>query len=298
MKQLHSQLKALSNSFGKAGKALDKAEGSANLFCAIYKGIQFMKMPDQEETIRKLKEEIICLKEELKNRTNELERSNKDLEQFAYIASHDLKEPLRMVSNFIQLLEKNYSNTLDEKANEYISFALDGTKRMRSLIEDLLSYSRVQTRAKPFEETNCSEVLKKVLDSLRLSLNETNAKISHNGLPTVKADPSQIAQVFQNLIDNSLKYKSSNPPTINIIAEKKENEWLFSVSDNGIGIDMQYKDRIFLMFQRLHTQSEYPGTGIGLAICKKIIERHKGKIWVESKAGKGSTFYFTIPVNL
>lgn len=242
-----------------------------------------------------LKQKIAELEKALEEKNIEIKRLNGEIQQLTYVASHDLQEPLRMVSTFTKLLEKNYKDKLDDKAKEYIFFASDGALRMQALIEDLLLYSRVGTKGKPFEPTDCNEVINKTLSYLQILIKEKNAKISYEHLPNVNADYSQFIQLFQNLITNAIKFNENKIPEIKIQATQKDKEWLFSVSDNGIGIDKQFSERVFLMFQRLHTYKEYPGTGIGLAICKKIVERHGGKIWVESEIGKGSIFYFTIP---
>lgn len=233
----------------------------------------------------------------LEKMLKELERSNKELEQFAYVASHDLQEPLRKVKNFAELFAKKYSGALDEKADQYIKYMTSGADRMQNLILDLLSFSRVATRGKEFVKTGLDDIVKKVEENLQLTIEETNAKIVYNDLPIVRVDESQITQVFQNLISNAIKFKSDKKPIIKIEAKNKKNNWQISVTDNGIGMHMKYKERIFEVFQRLHTKEEYKGTGIGLAICKKIIERHQGKIWIDSKPGEGSTFYFTLPKN-
>jgi PAS domain S-box-containing protein len=243
-------------------------------------------------TERKKAEEILKLKLE------ELARSNAELEQFAYVASHDLQEPLRMITSYLQLLQRRYQGKLDEKADKYIYYAVDGASRMQILINDLLEFSRVTTRAKEPEPTDCEFILDQVLSNLDLYIEDNKATVSHDPLPEAMADNTQLAQIFQNLIINGIKFHSEEVPKIHISAEKKANEWLFSVKDNGIGIDPQYSEKIFEVFKRLHRKEEYPGTGIGLAICKKIIERHSGRIWVESELGKGSTFYFTITINL
>jgi PAS domain S-box-containing protein len=225
----------------------------------------------------------------------DLERSNRELEQFAYVASHDLQEPLRMVSSYTQLLARRYSDQLDQDAHEFIGYAVDGAERMQRLIRDLLAYSRVGTRGKPFEETDCPRVFDRVLNNLQLLIDDTGAVITSDRLPTVMADESQMIELFQNLLDNAMTFHGQTPPRIHVGAQRQEDEWLFSVSDNGIGIDPEYHDRIFVIFQRLHARGEYPGTGIGLAVCKRIVERHGGRIWVDSQLGEGATFYFTIP---
>jgi PAS domain S-box-containing protein len=235
--------------------------------------------------------------EVLKLNLAELSRSNEELEQFAYISSHDLQEPLRMIKSYLQLLQRRYQGNLDEKANKYIHFAVDGASRMQDLINDLLEYSRVGTENKEPESIYCEVILNKVLSGIKTVIKENDATISHDHLPEVMADSTQIGQVFQNLIINGIKFHGEETPKIHISAEKKENYWVFSVQDNGIGIDPQYSERIFEIFKRLNSRDRYPGTGVGLAICKKIIERQGGCIWVESELGKGSTFYFTLPIN-
>jgi PAS domain S-box-containing protein len=234
--------------------------------------------------------------EETLNKTMaELERSNKDLEQFAYVASHDLQEPLRMVSSYTQLLSQHYEGQLDEKAKKFMDYARDGAVRMQGLINDLLTYSRVGTRGKPLETADAHALLGEAIRNLAAMIEENRAIITNDDLPTVRADASQLIQVFQNLISNAIKFQRENGPHIHVSAQNKRREWVFSIRDNGIGIDRQYADRIFIIFQRLHTRQEYPGTGIGLALCKRIVERHGGKIWFESEPGKGTTFFFTIP---
>jgi len=224
----------------------------------------------------------------------EVERSNRELEQFAYVASHDLQEPLRMVASFTQLLEKRYADQLDDTAREYIAFAVDGANRMQNLINALLMYSRVGTRGNPFAPTDCSEVLAQAVINVKSQVDETQALITNDTLPTVTADADQLVQLFQNLISNAIKFRKDTVPRIHISAECTEDEVTFSVSDNGIGIDPAYLDKIFVIFQRLDGHA-FPGTGIGLSVCKKIVERHGGRIWVESEPGNGSTFYFTLP---
>jgi PAS domain S-box-containing protein len=234
--------------------------------------------------------------EKLKESLENLERSNKELEQFAYVASHDLQEPLRMVSSYTQLLERRYKAKLDSAAQEFIAYAVDGAKRMQRLIQDLLSFSRVSTRGNSFKPTDCNVVLGRARADLKMLIEENNALVTNYELPTVMADEMQLLEVLQNLIGNAIKFRNKESPRIHVSAKKNKNEWVFSVRDNGQGIEPRYHDRIFVIFQRLHTKKEYPGTGIGLAICKRIVERHGGRIWMESEVGKGSTFYFTIPV--
>ena len=231
----------------------------------------------------------------LAKRTEEMERSNKDLQQFAYVASHDLQEPLRMVSSYVQLLKRRYQGKLDADADDFISFAVDGATRMQHLIQGLLSYSRVNTHGNPPSPTDVGEVLGQAITNLGLAIDESNARITHESLPVVEADATQLVQLFQNLIANAIKFSSELPPQILISTEKEGPYWIFSVRDNGIGLDPEFADRIFTIFQRLHSRLDYPGTGIGLAICKRIVERHGGSIWVKSTPGEGSTFYFTLP---
>jgi signal transduction histidine kinase len=242
-----------------------------------------------------LEQRIQARTRELEERTRQLEHSNKELEQFAYIASHDLQEPLRMVASYTQLLAKRYQGQLDEKADRYIAYAVDGAKRMQQLITDLLAFSRVTTQARELIPTDCQSVLQLALTNLRVSISESGAEVTYDRLPTALAEGAQLTQVFQNLIGNSLKFRGDKVPHVHVSAVNDGTEWTFSVKDNGIGIDPQHAEKIFVMFQRLHTREEYPGTGIGLAIVKKIVERHRGRIWVESEVGKGTTFLFTIP---
>ncbi len=225
-----------------------------------------------------------------------LRRSNEQLQQFAYITSHDLQEPLRMVISYLQLLERRYSNALDSDAHEFITYAVDGAARMKELITGLLQYSRLDADQDIQEPIALQEILDRALTNLSVAISDSGAIITHDSLPRVQADSLQLMQLFQNLISNAIKFHSQQPLEIHIGAEKKNDDWQFSVKDNGIGIAPEYQERIFAMFQRLHTRTEYAGTGIGLAICKKIVERHNGRIWVESAADEGATFYFTLPV--
>jgi two-component system sensor histidine kinase/response regulator len=224
-----------------------------------------------------------------------LQRSNTELEQLAYVASHDMQEPLRMVASYLQLVAQRYKGQLDADADEFIGYAVDGAKRMQALINDLLAYSRVGTKARPFEPTDCGKVVATALANLRVAIHEAGAQITHDPLPVVMGDAMQLLQLFQNLISNALKFKRADPVCVHIAAERAGNDWRFTVRDNGIGIAAEYHQRIFVLFQRLHGRGDYPGTGIGLAICKKIVERHGGRIGVQSEVGVGTTFSFTIP---
>ncbi len=234
--------------------------------------------------------------QELRQVAWELARSNADLEQFAYVASHDLQEPLRMISSYLQLLAQRYQDKLDANAREYIDYAVNGAGRMQRMINDLLAYARVDTHGKPFEPISAESILNQVIANLQIAVQESGGVITHDPLPTLLADPVQLLQVFQNLLSNALKFRTNRRPEIHVSAVQKDKEWLFAVSDNGPGLNPQDGDRIFRIFQRLHTWDEYPGSGIGLALCKKIVERHGGRIWVESRPGEGSTFYFTVPL--
>jgi light-regulated signal transduction histidine kinase (bacteriophytochrome) len=224
-----------------------------------------------------------------------LKHSNEDLEQFAYTASHDLQEPLRAVSGFVELLRLRLQDKIDSKATEYMDFAVNGVTRMQELISGLLEYAHIDTRGKSPQPTDSRTALDRAILNLQASIKDSGAKITSDGLPTVSVDPLQLAQLFQNLIGNAIKFRSDLAPEIHVSAARQGSAWQFAVSDNGLGIEPQYYQKIFLIFQRLHTPKKTPGTGIGLALCKKIVERHGGKIWVESEPGHGSTFYFTVP---
>jgi light-regulated signal transduction histidine kinase (bacteriophytochrome) len=235
------------------------------------------------------------LEHRVAERTFELQRSNEQLEQFAYVASHDLQEPLRMVSSYVQLLAQRYRGKLDQDADDFINFAVDGANRMSTLIQDLLTYSRVGTRGGDFVLTDAGAAVNQALRNLAAAIEDSGVVVTCDELPEVVADKSQLVQLFQNLIGNAIKFRGEAAPTVHVSAEAHPTEWLFTVKDNGIGLDMAYASRIFVVFQRLHAQGQYPGTGMGLAICQKIVERHGGRIWVEATPGQGATFSFTLP---
>jgi light-regulated signal transduction histidine kinase (bacteriophytochrome) len=231
----------------------------------------------------------------LASRSRELERSNAELQQFAYIASHDLQEPLRTVQSYLQLLQRRYGDRLDGDADEFIRFAVEGAQRMRALVTDLLAYARVSSRARPFEPTALGDVVEEVLRSLAAAIEERRAEITTDALPTVLGDAQQLRQLYQNLVANALKFNREAVPRVHLGAERRPDGWRLHVTDNGIGLDPAYKDKIFEVFKRLYGRDEYEGTGIGLAICKKIVERHGGEIGVESRLGEGATFWFSLP---
>jgi light-regulated signal transduction histidine kinase (bacteriophytochrome) len=252
---------------------------------------QLTRLP--ESVRRALREKQ--LREENKHAQEELARSNQDLEQFAYVASHDLQEPLRMVATYTQLLAERYQGQLDANADKYIHYAVDGALRMQTLVQDLLTFSRVGRQGPHLRSTDCNVVVETAVANVQAAIHEAGAQVLWDDLPVVLADGSQLLQVFQNLIGNAIKFRGAAAPKISIRATKKAKEWMFTVADNGIGIDPEHSEIIFVIFKRLHTRAEYPGSGIGLAICKKIIERQGGRIWVESQPGRGSTFKFTLP---
>jgi signal transduction histidine kinase len=235
--------------------------------------------------------------EKLRLSLEELARSNAELEQFAYVVSHDLQEPLRMVASYVQLIEERYKDQLDGNGREFIAYAVDGATRMKRMITDLLTYSRAGKNGKEIVAMPCEAALGQACADLRASITESAAEISHGPLPTVLGDAAQFAHLFQNLIGNAIKFRNQAPPRVHVSAQLNGQEWVFSVRDNGIGLDPQFADRIFMVFQRLHAREDYPGTGIGLAIARKIVEQRGGRIWVESEPGKGATFNFTVPVS-
>jgi PAS domain S-box-containing protein len=250
----------------------------------------------RDVTQRKRAEEALLQAEKaLRIEKDELARSNAELEQFAYVASHDLQEPLRMVASYTQLLARRYEGKLDEEADEFIGYAVDGATRMQQLIRDLLAFSRVGTRGEPLVPMEAQAAYDEALGNLALTIAESGAEVSADPLPAVMGDHVQIVQLLQNLIGNGIKFRGDLPPRVHVSATQQGGEWLFSVADNGIGIDAQYFERVFVIFQRLHNRRAFPGTGIGLALCKKIVARHNGRIWVESEPDRGSTFHFTLP---
>lgn len=251
-------------------------------------------LPRLPESVRRALREK-KLQDEHRHDQAELARSNRDLEQFAYVASHDLQEPLRMVAMYTQLLAERYQGRLDENAEKYIHYIVDGALRMQTLVRDLLAFSRVGRQGAPLQSVDCNAVVAIALQNLQAAIQDSGARIEYSQLPTLIADSSQLTQLFQNLIGNAIKFRGAEPPQIRVSAEKRDKDWLFSVTDNGIGIAPQHAELVFVIFKRLHTQAEYPGSGIGLAICKKIVEQRGGRIWVESEPGRGSAFKFTLP---
>jgi signal transduction histidine kinase len=247
----------------------------------------------EETTLAKGKLEEVNTR--LQKQALELARSNTELEQFAYVASHDLQEPLRMVASYTQLLAKRYTGRLDGDADEFIKYAVDGVTRMQTQIQDLLSYSRVGKKERDFASTDCAAVLDRALANLLVAVAESGARVTSDPLPSVVGDGNQLMQLFQNLIGNAIKFRNHERPLVHVSAKRGGKEWIFSIRDNGIGFEPQFAERIFIIFQRLHAKGEHPGTGIGLAVCKKIVERHNGRIWAEAEPGKGATFYFTLP---
>ncbi len=307
-KLLHRQIRKALGNFDAL------PEKYKELFNAISESYDFYEKDRRmmERSIELSSDEMIGLYKQLKKETDEtiqkseanleiknieLERKNKELEQFAYVASHDLQEPLRTTSSFAELLQQQYQGKLDEKADKYLTFITQSSDRMKVLIKDLLDYSRIG-RKKEKDQVDCNLILQEVLDDLDVAIKETQTEIISSRLPVFNGYATEVKQLFQNLITNAVKFRKPNAaPLINISASKKNGSWEFICKDNGIGIDEQHKERIFVIFQRLHTRSEYEGSGIGLAHCKKIVELHGGKIWIDSTPGKGSAFYFTIPQN-
>lgn len=256
-----------------------------------------VKVENANEGLRRENAERAAAESALREKTQALARSNADLEQFAYVASHDLQEPLRMVSSYMQLFEKRYKGALDPQAEKYIAYAVDGAKRMQALIAGLLEYSRVGRQEDAPAAVDTEGALDQALTNLRSALEESGAVVTRDPMPRVVGFGAQITRVFQNLVANAVKFRRpQEPPRIHVGARLQHDRALFTVSDNGIGIDPQYSDRVFVIFQRLHTRAEYPGTGIGLSVCKKVVERHGGEIWLDSQPGAGTTFSFTLPI--
>jgi PAS domain S-box-containing protein len=254
------------------------------------------ELQSQSEELQAVNEELQTKSQELQTANDNLNRTNKELDQFAYVASHDLQEPIRLVNSFTQLLGKRYGDRLDEKAKEFMGIIIDESMRMQRLIKDLLDFSRIGRINSEPESINCNKIINRILNVMAEPIKEKNAQVTFDNLPIIFAHETSLTQLFQNFIVNSIKFHRERvPPRVHISARKEDDKWLFSVKDNGIGINQKYFDRLFLIFQRLHAREEYPGTGIGLATCKKIVELHGGKIWVESIEGEGSTFYFTFP---
>jgi signal transduction histidine kinase len=253
------------------------------------------EIQESNRKLRHLQDVLHDLYNDCQKTSRELQRSNTELEQFAYFVSHDLQEPLRAVVGFLAFLKQDMADALNENALEDINEAVAGTQRMQAIIQDLLTYSRVSTKGVVFKQTNMNTAVDAAIDTLYAAINECDARIITETLPTVAVDRTQMTLLFQNMIGNAIKFRGQKRPQIHIRAQHKDNDWIFSIADNGIGIEPQYYDTVFQIFQRLHTREEYPGTGIGLAVCKRIVLRHGGRIWVESKIGEGSTFYFTIP---
>jgi PAS domain S-box len=287
--------------FRKAFKTVEKQSFDIELIpkngVPFYSHVELLPQIDRD--IIQIKTAVVDISQR-KKLEDELRRSNEELEQFAYVASHDLQEPLRTISSFTQLLERRYHNKLDEDADEFMEYVVEAAQRMQQMILDLLEYSRVVTKGGFFKDVNTDESLDKALFNLKGTIENTNATVTHDDLPILIGDESQLIKVFQNLISNAIKFKKPEiSPKIHISAslDDKRDEYVFSVSDNGIGMDPQYAERIFTIFQRLHTLDEYQGSGIGLSITKRIIERHGGRVWVKSSIGNGSTFYFTIPTS-
>jgi light-regulated signal transduction histidine kinase (bacteriophytochrome) len=246
-------------------------------------------------TERKQAQEVLKNRLMQERQAEELMRSNAELQQFAYVAAHDLQEPLRMVASYTQLLAQRYKGHLDADADDFIAFAVDGAHRMQALIADLLAYCRVETTGRQFQETSSGDALKQALHNLQGTIEGSGGVVTMDPLPVVVGDEAQLIQLFQNVVGNAIKYRGTEPPRVHVTASRKAGEWVFMVRDNGIGIDPQYFEKIFVMFQRLHRRDEYSGTGIGLSLCKKIVERHDGRIWVESSPGIGSTFFIALP---
>lgn len=293
----HSEVANLVQELGPGAQSAAVVEAAEDF---LMQGLAPFEMTRRgfQEAIEALRREVVARRQgevELRRQAQDLARSNEELERFAYAASHDLQEPLRMVTSYSQLLAQRYRGKMDADADEFIGFAVDGAKRMSAMIDGLLQYSRVRRAMAGDEPTDCEAVLQHALGNLRVAVEESGAEITHDPLPTVKGNAILLQQLFQNLVGNAIKFRAEHPPRVHVSAERQDDEWWFSVRDNGIGIDPQYAERIFIVFQRLHTREEYPGAGIGLAIARRIVEQHGGRMWVESEPGNAATFYFTLP---
>ena len=274
------------------GRALPRRNEAGEILQWVGTCTDIEDFKQAQDALRQMNDE---LEARVNERTADLMRSNEELQQFAYVASHDLQEPLRMIGSYTQLLARRYQGQLDEKADKYIAYAVDGVNRMQTMIQDLLGYSRVGSQEPNFQETSANRIVDIALVNLSAAVKDSGATVTVEPLPTFLADATQLVSLFQNLIGNAIKYSGEKPPCVYIRACRQEDKWVFSVKDNGIGIEPQFAERIFVIFQRLHGRGEYSGTGIGLAICKKIVERHRGNIWMESETGQGSTFFFSLP---
>ncbi len=236
------------------------------------------------------------VQDQLRQYAEELQRSNLDLQQFAYVASHDLQEPLRTIATFCEMLQRRYRGRLDDQADQWIDFVMDGARRMQALVQDLLAYSRLESRRQAVAPVDCGEVFRRAVANLGSAIEEAGAEVTSDSLPVVNGDESQLVQLFQNLIGNAVKFRGREIPSVRVSAQADSDAWVFSIRDNGLGIDPKYHERVFDLFKRLHPTDRYPGTGMGLAVCRKVVQRHGGRIWVESEPGQGSTFRFTIPL--
>jgi light-regulated signal transduction histidine kinase (bacteriophytochrome) len=297
--QIHQQFLAIRQTLKKS-EARITSELTLSARPPYEAGLEFTKklqkqIRDLQGLVEKRTDQLEQANWALARQTEELSRINSELERFAHLASHDLKEPLRTVSSFVSLLSKKYHGQLDADAHDYIGYAVEATTRMEQLILDVLAYCRVGSQRTAIGMVNLNVLLSTVLDNLKTAIAESGATVTHDSLPTVGVNETEFLQVFQNLISNAVKYHGKERPRVHIGGTRRPQDWLFSVQDNGIGIDPRYADRIFEIFQRLHARDEYSGTGVGLAICKKIVHSHGGRIWVESQLGHGATFYFTLP---
>jgi len=256
-----------------------------------------LRVRQAEKHLREANQVLEVQRQALEQSNRAVQRANDELRQFASIVAHDLSEPLRTVTNYVQLLAQQSQGKLDTTAQEYLQFAVDGSQRMHQLIADLLAFTRIDNQEQPFAPVDCEALLARTLSDLHMAIADSGAEVTHSPLPMVQGNSIRLGQVFQNLIGNALKFRGTAPPRIHLSAVREGGHWRFTVRDNGIGIDTRQADRIFQIFQRLHTRREYAGTGMGLAICKKIVERHGGRIWVESELGQGATFVFTLPAS-